>query len=68
MAQPAPVPPGLDFEMWLGPAAATVFTIVSDIATRTDRKLTWDWTAERFINDEVANAMLRRPMRSPWVL
>jgi hypothetical protein len=48
--------------------AATVFTIVSDIATRLERKLVWDWTAERFVNDDVANRMLRRPMRSPWVL
>jgi len=48
--------------------AATVFTIVSDIAIRTGRQLTWDWTTERFTNDDVANAMLRRPMRSPWVL
>lgn len=48
--------------------AATVFTIVSDIATRLGRKLVWDWTTERFVNDDVANSMLRRPMRSPWVL
>jgi hypothetical protein len=47
---------------------ATVFTIVADIATRLGRKVTWDWTAERFVNDDVANRMLRRPMRSPWVL
>jgi hypothetical protein len=48
--------------------AATVTTIVADIATRLGRRLTWDWTAERFVGDEVANAMLRRPMRSPWTL
>jgi hypothetical protein len=48
--------------------AATVFTIVSDIATRLERKLVWDWAAERFQGDEVANRMLRRPMRSPGVL
>jgi len=47
---------------------ATVTTIVADIATRLGRKLTWDWAAERFVGDEVANAMLQRPMRSPWVL
>ncbi len=47
---------------------ATVLTIVADIATRTGRKLTWDWSAERFVGDDVANAMLRRPMRSPWTL
>jgi hypothetical protein len=43
-------------------------TIVADIATRTGRRLTWDWTTEQFPDDEPANAMLRRPMRSPWVL
>ena len=48
--------------------AATVFTIVSDMATRLERKVVWDWSAERFVNDDVANRMLRRPMRSPWVL
>jgi hypothetical protein len=47
---------------------ATVTTIIADIATRLGRKLTWDWSAERFVGDEVANAMLRRPMRSPWTL
>ena len=48
--------------------AATTMTIVSDIATRLSRKLVWDWKAQRFVNDEVANSMLRRPMRSPWTL
>jgi hypothetical protein len=48
--------------------AATVLTIVSDIATRLERKLTWDWKHEKFVNDEVANSLLRRPMRSPWTL
>jgi hypothetical protein len=47
---------------------ATVTTIIADIATRLGRKLTWDWTAERFVGDEAANRMLRRPMRSPWTL
>lgn len=48
--------------------AATVMTIVSDITTRLGRKLTWDWTTEQFADDEIANSMLRRPMRSPWTL
>jgi hypothetical protein len=47
---------------------ATVLTIIADIATRLGRKLTFDWTSERFVGDEVANSMLRRPMRSPWTL
>ena len=48
--------------------AATTMTIVADIATRVGRKVTWDWAAERFVGDDVANSMLRRPMRSPWTL
>jgi hypothetical protein len=48
--------------------AATVTTIVSDIATRVGRRLTWDWTTERFVGDEIANNYLRRPLRSPWTL
>jgi predicted dehydrogenase len=48
--------------------AATTLTIVADIATRVGRKVTWDWKAERFVNDEGANRMLRRAMRSPWSL
>ena len=47
---------------------ATSLTILSDIATRLGRKLVWDWDVERFVNDEVANNMLRRPMRAPWSL
>jgi hypothetical protein len=46
--------------------AATTLTLVSDIATRLQRKLTWDWRSERFLEDEAANAMLSRAMRSPW--
>ena len=48
--------------------AATATTIVADIATRLQCPLTWDWTAERFVGNDVANRMLRRPMRSPWTL
>jgi predicted dehydrogenase len=48
--------------------AATSISIVADIATRLGRELTWDWKTETFINDDQANQMLRRPMRSPWCL
>ncbi|MHB8861157.1 MAG: Gfo/Idh/MocA family protein [Pirellulaceae bacterium] len=37
------------------------------IAVETGRKLTWDPSAERFVNDEAANAMLQpRPCRGDW--
>jgi len=42
--------------------------IVSDAATRLQRKVTWDWAAQRFIKDEEANRMLSRPMRTPWTI
>jgi len=41
---------------------------LSDIVMRLGRKLRWDPDKEKFINDEQANRMLRRPMRSPWRL
>ena len=40
----------------------------ADIAMRMKRKLRWDPVKERFENDEAANRMLARPMRSPWHL
>ena len=51
-----------------GGHAATTLTLISDIATRLRRKLTWDWKSEKFINDSAANALLSRSMRSPWTL
>jgi len=41
---------------------------VSDIAIRLEQKLKWDSKAERFVNNELANRRLSRPMRSPWTL
>jgi hypothetical protein len=41
---------------------------VADIASRTKRKLKWDWQKEQFIGDEFANRMLSRTMRKPWHL
>jgi hypothetical protein len=38
------------------------------IAIEMGRKLRWNPSKERFINDEQANRMLSRPMRSPWHL
>ena len=42
---------------------------IADIAIRLDRKLTFDFKAERFVNDDVANLRLKAmPMRQPWHL
>jgi len=46
------------------------FTIthIGNISMMLGRKLRWDPDTERFINDEQANRMLSRSMRSPWHL
>ena len=41
---------------------------LSDIAMRLGRKLQWDPVSERFADDEQANPMRSRSMRSPWHL
>lgn len=41
---------------------------LDDIAIRLGRKLRWDPEKELFINDDTANRMLSRPLRSPWHL
>lgn len=41
---------------------------LDDIAIRLGRKLRWDPEKEEFVDDEEANRMLSRPMRSPWHL
>jgi predicted dehydrogenase len=41
---------------------------ISDIAIRLEQKLKWDTKNERFVNNEEANRMLKRAMRSPWRL
>jgi myo-inositol 2-dehydrogenase/D-chiro-inositol 1-dehydrogenase len=40
--------------------------LVSHIAMKLPRKLQWDPKAERFVNDNEANAMLSRPQRKPY--
>ena len=42
--------------------------LLGEIAMLTERKLRWDPEKEVFINDDGANRMLSRPMRSPWHL
>ena len=46
------------------------FTIahIGNISMLLGRKLRWDPIKEQFINDDEANRMLSRPMRSPWHL
>ncbi len=51
----------------VGHRSATVCHI-GNIAMRLGRKLRWDPAAEQFVNDEEANRLLSRPMRSPWHL
>ncbi len=41
---------------------------LDDIAIRTGRKLRWDPIKEELVNDDQANRLLTRPMRSPWTL
>lgn len=40
----------------------------ANICLRLGRKLRWDPKDERFLNDDAANRMLARAMRSPWSL
>lgn len=40
--------------------------IISWIAMKLGRPLTWDAKAERFVNDDQANALLSRPERAPY--
>lgn len=42
--------------------------LLGDIAMRLGRKLKWDPKREQFTNDDQANRMLSKPMRSPWRL
>jgi myo-inositol 2-dehydrogenase/D-chiro-inositol 1-dehydrogenase len=40
--------------------------LISHVAMKVGRRLEWDVDAERFINDEAANAHLSRPQRAPY--
>jgi myo-inositol 2-dehydrogenase/D-chiro-inositol 1-dehydrogenase len=42
--------------------------LLGEIAMRLGRKLKWNPDKEEFLNDDQANRMLEKPMRSPWVL
>jgi predicted dehydrogenase len=55
------------FPVDIGHRVSTVCHL-ANIAIRLGRKLKWDPNAERFDQDDQANAMMSRPMRSPWKL
>jgi predicted dehydrogenase len=39
---------------------------LANISLKTGRKLVWDASQERIVNDSESNQMLRRPYREPW--
>ncbi|TMM57924.1 Gfo/Idh/MocA family oxidoreductase [Maribacter algarum] len=45
---------------------ACTICLISDIAMQFDRKLNWNPETEMFVNDDEANAMLRREQRKPY--
>jgi hypothetical protein len=47
---------------------ADIVCHLSDIAIRTERKITWDPVKEEIIGDTEASRYLSRSMRSPWHL
>ncbi len=55
------------FPVDIGHRVSTVCHL-ANISIRLGRKLQWDPKAEHFVGDAAANAMLTRPMRSPWKL
>jgi predicted dehydrogenase len=55
------------FPVDIGHRVSTVCHL-ANLAIQLGRKLKWDPQAERFVNDDSANALLSRPMRKPWTL
>ena len=55
------------FPVDIGHRVSTVCHL-ANIAIKTGRKLKWNPESEQFDSDDEANAMLSRPMRSPWKL
>ena len=49
----------------VGHRSATVCHL-GNASIRLGRNLKWDPAAERFLDDDEANAMLTRPLREPW--
>ena len=46
---------------------STTACILANLSLQFGRSLTWDHAAGRVVGDDQANALLRRPYRSPWV-
>ncbi len=46
---------------------STTACILANLSLQLGRSLTWDHAAGRVVGDDQANALLRRPYRSPWV-
>jgi predicted dehydrogenase len=55
------------FPVDIGHRVSTVCHM-ANLSIKLGRKLRWDPKAERFENDDEANAQLSRPMRKPWTL
>ena len=51
----------------IGCSSVTI-CLLGEIVTRLNRPLKWDPKRWRFVNDREAESLVRRPMRSPWVL
>jgi predicted dehydrogenase len=47
---------------------ASTLGMITGIAVRLQQKLKWDWKTERFVDNDLANAMLVRPMHNGWKL
>ena len=55
------------FPVEIGHRVSTVCHL-GNLAIKLGRKLHWDPKAEQFKDDDGANALMSRPMRSPWTL
>ncbi|MBE0536102.1 MAG: Gfo/Idh/MocA family oxidoreductase [Phycisphaerae bacterium] len=51
----------------IGCSSVTI-CLLGEIVTRLNRPLHWDHARGRFVDDQEADAMVKQPMRSPWVL
>jgi predicted dehydrogenase len=51
----------------IGCSSVTI-CLLGEIVTRLNRPLKWDPKRWRFVNDREAQSLVKRPMRSPWIL